>query len=72
LLTCKKNKVDVLRTRMFGNKFYIDLEIQVDGDKPLTESHAIADQVHNSVESNFTNIKHIMIHVNPTSSGERL
>lgn len=59
--------VDLLRTRMFGNKVYIDSEIQVDGDKPLRESHAVADRVHNSVESNFPNIKHIMIHVNPAA-----
>jgi cation diffusion facilitator family transporter len=58
--------VDVLRTRMFGNKVYIEAEIRVDGDKPLRESHAIAEKLHNSVESSFPNIKHIMIHVNPT------
>lgn len=57
--------VDLLRTRMFGNKIYIDSEIQVDGNKSLRESHAIADQVHNNVETQFPNIKHIMIHVNP-------
>ena len=48
-----------------GNVVYVDLEIRVDGDKSLRESHAIADQVHNSVEAEFPNIKHIMIHVNP-------
>ena len=58
--------VDVLRTRMFGNKVYIEAEIRVNGDKPLRESHAIAEKLHNSVESSFPNIKHIMIHVNPT------
>lgn len=57
--------VDVLHSRMFGNKVYIDLEIQVDGEKPLRESHAVAERVHNSVEDNFPNVKHIMIHVNP-------
>ena len=57
--------VDVLHTRMFGNKVYIDLEIRVDGDIPLRESHAIADRLHDSVERSFPNIKHIMIHVNP-------
>lgn len=63
--------VDVLRTRMFGNKVYIDAEIQVDGNKLLWESHAIADQVHNSVESHFPNIKHIMIHVNPSEQEDK-
>ena len=57
--------VDLLRTRMFGNKVYIDTEIQIDGNKLLWESHAIADQVHDSVEKQFPNVKHIMIHVNP-------
>ena len=57
--------VDLLRTRMFGNKVYIDTEIQIDGNKTLKESHEIADKVHDEVEAKFPNIKHIMIHVNP-------
>ena len=63
--------VDVLHTRMFGSKVYIDLEIQVDGSKHLRESHAIADQVHNNVEKNFPNVKHIMIHVNPAENSNQ-
>ena len=59
------DRVDMLHTRMFGNKIYIDAEIAVDGDKSLTEAHAIAEHVHHLVEKNFDNIKHIMIHVNP-------
>ncbi|MGN8968297.1 cation diffusion facilitator family transporter [Intestinimonas sp. HCP28S3_D6] len=57
--------VDLLRSRMFGNKVYVDLEIQVDGDKSLREAHEIAEQVHTDVEHNFPDVKHIMIHVNP-------
>lgn len=57
--------IDVLHSRMFGNKVYIDLEIEVDGDKTLREAHAVAERVHNRVENAFPNIKHIMIHVNP-------
>lgn len=57
--------VDVLRSRMFGNKVYVDLEIEVDGSVPLKEAHAVAEQVHNNIENNFDNIKHVMIHVNP-------
>ncbi len=60
--------IDMLHTRMFGNKVYMDLEIQVDGDKPLRESHAVAEQVHDGVETAFPNIKHIMIHVNPSEA----
>ena len=57
--------VDLLHTRMFGNKVYIDLEIQVDGDKTLREAHEVAEQVHTEVEQAFPEVKHVMIHVNP-------
>lgn len=58
--------VDLLRSRMFGNKVYVDLEIQSDGEQSLREAHAVAEQVHTAVEYQFPDVKHIMIHVNPT------
>lgn len=58
-------RVDMLQSRMFGNKVYIDLEIAVDGNKSLRDAHEVAHRVHNNVENTFPNIKHIMIHVNP-------
>lgn len=58
-------RVDMLRSRMFGNKVYIDLEIAVAGDKSLRAAHVIAEDVHNNVEKSFPEIKHIMIHMNP-------
>lgn len=57
--------VDLLRTRQFGNKIYVDLEIAVRRDISLVDAHAIAESVHSRVEENFPNIKHVMIHVNP-------
>ena len=57
--------IDLLRTRQFSNKVYVDLEISVKGEITLREAHDIADSVHGSVEREFPNIKHIMIHVNP-------
>lgn len=62
--------VDMLRSRMFGNKIYIDLEIAVDGDKSLREAHAVAENVHTRVENQFPEVKHIMIHVNPGNASE--
>lgn len=59
--------IDELRTRMFGNRVYVDMEISVDGEKSLSESHEIAERVHNELEGQFTDVKHIMIHVNPAS-----
>ena len=61
-------RVDLLQSRMFGNKVYIDLEIAIEGDKSLRAAHRIAEQIHDKVEKTFPEIKHIMIHVNPAGS----
>lgn len=58
-------QVDVLHSRMFGNRTYIDMELQVDGDLPLREAHAIAERIHDDVEAQFSDVKHITIHLNP-------
>lgn len=57
--------IDLLQTRVFGNKIYVDLEIRADGNKQLRETHGIAERVHDRIEQNFPKIKHIMVHVNP-------
>ncbi len=60
--------IDLLHTRQFGNKIYVDLEITVKRDMSLVDAHAIAERVHKNVEENFPNVKHVMIHVNPEES----
>ena len=57
--------IDVLKTRMFAEKYYVDLEISVDQTLSLQEAHYIAHRVHDHLEQEFPNIKHCMIHVNP-------
>lgn len=57
--------IDLLQTRIFGNKIYVDVEIAVDGTMSLQEAHGIAEAVHDSIEKNFSKVKHIMVHVNP-------
>lgn len=57
--------VDLLRTRVFGNKIYVDIEIRADGSQTLRETHNIAESVHDSIEKRFSKVKHIMVHVNP-------
>ena len=57
--------IDLLQTRIFGNKIYVDVEISADGSFTLNEAHDIADAVHNDIELNFPKVKHIMVHVNP-------
>ncbi len=57
--------IDMLKTRVFGNRIYVDIEIAVNGNKNLFEAHEIAEKVHEAVETQFPKIKHIMVHVNP-------
>ena len=54
-----------LKTRVFGNKIYVDLEISVDRNLSVEEGHFIAENVHNSIENNILNVKHYMVHVEP-------
>lgn len=60
------DRVDLLHTRQFGNKIYVDLEIAVKADISLVDAHGIAERVHSAVEGAFPNVKHVMIHVNPS------
>ena len=57
--------IDLLQTRIFGNKIYVDIEIQADASYTLKEAHDIAEEVHEDIEHNFPKVKHIMVHVNP-------
>lgn len=57
--------IDMLSTRVFGNKIYADIEISADGSRTLRESHDIAEKVHSAIEQQFPKVKHIMVHVNP-------
>jgi len=57
--------IDELRTRSFSSKFYVDIEIAVDGEMTLHSAHEIAERVHDAVEEAFPLAKHCMVHVNP-------
>lgn len=58
--------IDDIKTRLFGSKIYVDVEISVDGQKTLLEAHEIAQSIHDMIEEQIPNVKHCMIHENPT------
>jgi len=60
--------VDLVQTRKFGNKIYIDCEISANGKLSLEEAHDIAENVHDAVEARSKEIKHIMVHINPSKA----
>ena len=57
--------IDDMKTRMFGSKIYLDVEISVKGSISLEEAHQIAQAVHDKIEGEFPLVKHCMVHVNP-------
>lgn len=61
-----------MKTRLFGAKIYLDVVIQADGNKTLTEAHAIAQRVHDAIEKEFPAVKHCMVHVDPKLSVDEL
>lgn len=62
--------IDDLKTRLFGTKIYVDVDISADGNITLTRAHQIAEDVHTSIEQTFPTVKHCMVHVNPKNSVE--
>jgi cation diffusion facilitator family transporter len=61
--------VDDIRTRIFGSRMFVDIEIAADKDLVLSQAHEIAENVHHAVEKNFPSVKHCMVHVNPGVGG---
>lgn len=62
--------IDLLKTRIFGNKIYVDVEILADASCTLKEAHSIAEDVHDKIEETFPKVKHIMVYVNPAENSE--
>jgi cation diffusion facilitator family transporter len=60
--------IDQVKTRLFGDKIYVDVEISADGDATLREAHEAAQLVHDAIESRFPKVKHCMVHVNPAGA----
>lgn len=57
--------IDDIKTRQFGNKAYVDVEISVDENLLLKDAHKVAEEIHDSVENEINIVKHCMVHVNP-------
>lgn len=57
--------IDDIKTRLFGAKIYVDVEISVNATTTLLEAHGIAQRVHDEIETQIPNVKHCMVHENP-------
>ena len=59
--------IDLLHTRQFGSRIFVDVEGSADDSLTLLQSHQIAESIHHSIEKDFPNVKHCMVHINPIS-----
>ncbi|MCC8097752.1 MAG: cation-efflux pump, partial [Eubacterium sp.] len=57
--------LDDIKTRLFGAKIYVDVEISAKKDLHLSEAHNIAQNVHDNIKRRFLLVKDCMVHVNP-------
>ncbi len=57
--------IDEIKTRLFGSRIYVEVEILTDSSKTLIEAHNTAEAVHDNIEKQFPEVKHCMVHVNP-------
>ncbi len=62
--------IDKIKTRLFGNSIYVDVEISANSEDSLSLAHEIAHRVHDVIEENFENVKHCMVHVNPEQKSQ--
>lgn len=57
--------IDQLKTRIFGNRIYVDVEIAVDSTLSFATAHNISHTVHDAIENHFPKVKHCKVHANP-------
>ena len=60
------SNIDLLRTRMFGNRIYVDVEIAINASLTFAEAHAVSHTVHDEIEKHFPKVKHCKVHANPS------
>jgi len=67
LIRKSKDVIEItdMKTRIFGSRMYIEVEVSVDGNKTLKEANDIINEIHDKIEEKYPTIKHCNIHVIP-------
>jgi len=58
------------RIRKSGNKFVIEVHIEVDGSKTVTEAHTIAHEVEKEIINNIKDVYDVIVHIEPLGNEE--
>lgn len=59
---CNPHRV---RSRLIGNMYMIDLDVEADGELTLNEAHNIANEVEQSIKEEIENVYDIVVHIEP-------
>lgn len=57
--------IETLKTRQFGSKLYVDIDILVDERMTLAQAHDVSHKIHDMIEAEF-NAKHVQVHFSPS------
>jgi cation diffusion facilitator family transporter len=57
--------IDTMRTRIFGNRIFVDVEIGINASVTFKEAHSTSHRVHDAIEREFPKVKHCKVHANP-------
>lgn len=58
-----------IRTRSSGTQVFVQLHLEMDGDKPLREAHALGDKVMYAVQAAYPNAE-VLVHQDPAGEEE--
>lgn len=58
--------IDFIKSRKFGDKIYLEVEVVMDKDLTLEYVHNVIEDIHIQIEQKFIEVIHVAIHVNPT------
>jgi cation diffusion facilitator family transporter len=60
-----------VRIRQFGNLYLVSLDIEVDENITVKESHDIAIQVENNIKSKIDGVSEVLVHIEPSGNVEK-
>ena len=62
--------INDLKARKHGSKVFVDIEVCVDPNIPVSEGHQLAEDVEKVVYGSLDNVKNVLVHVNPCENIE--
>ena len=66
IITVKEIKnINDLKVRKHGSKTFVDINICINSDIPICKGHDISDEVEEILKQKISNIKKVMVHIDP-------